>query len=42
MQPPDRPTTVILFDDLGRGSLDQSYTWNEYGRPSVLTYEADI
>ena len=22
-----RPTTVILYDDLGRGSLDQSYTW---------------
>lgn len=36
-QPLDRPTTLILYDDLGRGSLDQSYTWNEYGRPSVYT-----
>ncbi|CAM9350932.1 unnamed protein product, partial [Ectocarpus fasciculatus] len=36
-QPPNRPTTVILFDDLGRGSTDESYTWNEYGRPSVFT-----
>jgi hypothetical protein len=26
-RPHDRPTTVILYDDLGRGSLDQSYTW---------------
>ena len=25
--PHGRPTTVILYDDLGRGSLDQSYTW---------------
>ena len=33
-QPPYRPTTVILYDDLGRGSSDMSYTWNEYGRPS--------
>ena len=37
MQPPSRPTTVILYDDMGRGSLDMSYTWNEYGRPSILT-----
>ena len=36
-QPPDRGTTIILFDDLGRGSLDHSYTWNEYGRPSIYT-----
>ena len=36
--PPDRPTTVVLFDDLGRGSLDMSYTWNEYGR---LVYTLD-
>lgn len=36
-QPPDRPTTVILYDDMGRGSLDMSYTWNEYGRPSLYT-----
>ena len=33
----DSPTTVILYDDLGRGSLDQSYTWNEYGRPAIYT-----
>jgi len=36
-QPPSRPTTVVLFDDLGRGATDQSYTWNEYGRPSINT-----
>lgn len=34
-QPPTRPTRVILFDDLGRGSTDDTYTWNEYGRPSI-------
>jgi acid phosphatase type 7 len=39
-QPPSRPTTAILFDDLGRGSRDDSYTWNEYGRPSVQTIES--
>lgn len=27
----------MIFDDLGRGSTDMSYTWNEYGRPSVYT-----
>jgi acid phosphatase type 7 len=36
-QPPDRPTQVLLFDDMGRGSLDMSYTWNEWGRPAVYT-----
>lgn len=36
-QPPSRPTTVILFDDLGRGSLDDTYTWREYGRPAINT-----
>jgi hypothetical protein len=36
-QPPTRPTTVILYDDMGRGTQDNSYTWNEYGRPSVFT-----
>ena len=36
-QPVDRSTTIILYDDLGRGSLDQSFTWNEYGRPSMYT-----
>jgi len=28
---------TVIFDDLGRGSTDMSYTWNEYGRPSVFT-----
>ncbi len=27
-QPPSRPTTVVLFDDLGRGTNDDSFTWN--------------
>ena len=36
-QPPSRPTRVILYDDLGRGSSDDSFTWNEYGRPSYST-----
>lgn len=36
-QPPDRPTTAILFCDLGRGSMDDSETWNEYGRPAYNT-----
>lgn len=35
--PPTRPTTVVLFDDLGRGSTDMTYTWYEYGRPAMLT-----
>jgi hypothetical protein len=37
MQPPNRPTTVILFDDFGRGSTDDTFTWNEYGRPALNT-----
>ena len=36
-QPPSRPTRVILYDDLGRGSSDDSFTWNEYGRPAYYT-----
>jgi hypothetical protein len=36
-QPQNRPTTVVLFDDLGRGSTDHTYTWNEYGRPAIYT-----
>ena len=36
-QPRSRPTRVILYDDLGRGSSDDSFTWNEYGRPSYYT-----
>jgi len=42
-QPPadkNRGTRVILFDDLGRGSNDDSFTWYEYGRPSIYTAEA--
>lgn len=39
-QPPSRPTTAILYDDLGRGSLDMTYTWNEYGRPAIYTIMA--
>ena len=31
-QPPNRPTKLILYDDLGRGSTDDTYTWNYYGR----------
>lgn len=33
----DRPTTAILFCDLGRGSLDDTETWNAYGRPAINT-----
>jgi hypothetical protein len=36
-QPPGRPTRAILYDDLGRGSDDMTYTWNEYGRPAYQT-----
>ena len=36
-QPPNRPTTAILFCDLGRGSMDDAETWNEYGRPAYNT-----
>jgi len=36
-QPATRPTTLALYCDLGRGSLDMTYTWNEYGRPSINT-----
>ena len=36
-QPSDRPTTIILYDDLGRGSTDDTYTWYEYGRPAINT-----
>ena len=33
----DKGTRVILYDDMGRGSTDQSYTWSEYGRASLWT-----
>lgn len=36
-QPTDRPTTVVLFDDLGRGSNDDAFTWNHYGEPAFNT-----
>lgn len=36
-QPPDRGTRVILYDDMGTGSTDDTYTWNEYGRPAINT-----
>lgn len=36
-QPPSRPTSAILLCDLGRGSMDDGETWNEYGRPSYNT-----
>jgi acid phosphatase type 7 len=36
-QPSTRGTTVVLYDDMGRGSTDDTYTWNEYGRPSIET-----
>ena len=35
-----RPTRAILYDDLGRGSSDTTYTWNEYGRPAMDTMQA--
>ena len=28
---------LALYCDLGRGSLDDTYTWNYYGRPSINT-----
>lgn len=36
-QPSDRSTTVVLCADLGRGSTDGTYTWDEYGRPAMYT-----
>ena len=38
--PPSRPTTAVLYCDMGRGSTDDTYTWNEYGRPAVAVMEA--
>ncbi|KAJ1434319.1 Metallo-dependent phosphatase-like protein, partial [Ochromonadaceae sp. CCMP2298] len=35
-----RPTRAILYDDLGRGSSDSTFTWNEYGRPSMYTMQS--
>jgi len=36
-QPPNRPTTLVWFDDLGRGSNDNAWTWNHYGEASIFT-----
>lgn len=36
-QPDKRGTSVILFDDFGRGSTDMAFTWYEYGRPAIYT-----
>ncbi len=33
----DRPTTAVLYCDLGRGATDDTETWNAYGRPSINT-----
>ena len=33
----NRPTTAILYCDLGRGSTDDTETWNSYGRPAINT-----
>jgi hypothetical protein len=38
--PPNRSTTAVLYCDMGRGSTDDTYTWNEYGRPAVAVMEA--
>lgn len=35
--PAARPTSLVLMADLGRGSLDNTFSWHEYGRPSVNT-----
>ena len=38
--PPGRATTAILYCDMGRGSTDDTYTWNEYGRPALAVMQA--
>lgn len=35
-----RPTRAILYDDLGRGSNDDAFTWNEYGKPAIQLAES--
>lgn len=37
-QPPTRGTRVLLFDDVGRGGMDDAYTWYEYGRPGTASH----
>ncbi len=39
-QPPDRPTTIALFQDLGYGSLDSAATWGEYNKAPIYTVMA--
>ncbi len=39
-QPKARPTTLVWYDDLGRGSNDQAWTWNHYGAASIFTAES--
>lgn len=36
-QPPSRPTEIIAFADLGRGSNVDGRTWDAYGRPAINT-----
>ena len=36
-QPPTRPTTIVLFQDLGTGSLDDARTKKDKGQPPVNT-----
>lgn len=35
--PSARPQRLAIFGDFGRGSNDDSATWNEYGRPAINT-----
>lgn len=35
--PSARPTSLVLMADLGRGSNDNTFSWHEYGRPSINT-----
>ena len=32
---PDASTTIAMFADMGRGSDDDSFTWDSYGRPAL-------
>ena len=34
------PATLAAFDDLGRGSFDDAYTWGEYGKQAQNTSRA--
>ena len=39
-QPPGRPTTIALFQDLGYSSLDTAATWGEYSKAPIYTVMA--